>query len=285
MKNNQRIISRTSKYNRKCLLIFILLFSAFPAAAEDTIEMQPTNFIRSSSIFGFPLLSIDENLAVGLGVAFATNPFKGVDDELMPFPEITYQNGNFYIDFSGIGYTVYSTDNCDITLLGSWRSAPYDSDDSSFLTGMEKRNFVVEAGVAATMETFIGDIGVVAMSDVTNNHQGQIVTVQYSVPFGYDSWVIEPAIGVNWQTKKMIGYYYGVRQSEVRDDRAFYDGKSDFSPYIALNSAVEIYDNVFLQASRYDYICYVSNPTGIGNYCLLDTSSNMQPSQLVRNAG
>jgi len=255
MKNNQRIKSRISKYNCNYLLILILLFSAIPAAAEDTTEIQATNFIRSASIFGYPLLSIDENLAVGVGVGFATNPFKGVGDETMPFPEITYQNGDFYIDFDGIGYTVYSTENCSVTLLGSWRSAPYDNDDSSYLNGMEKRNFVVEAGAALSMETFIGDIGIVAMSDVTNNHKGQIVTVQYSIPMGYDSWVIEPAIGVNWQTKNMVGYYYGVRQSEVRADRPFYGGKSDFSPYIALNSAVEVYENVFLQASiNYEFL-------------------------------
>lgn len=263
MNNNQKTISGISKHKSIYMLILLLVFPTLSANAAETKESDPpptvraeqSNFLRSATLFGLPLLAIDENLAVGIGVAFSTNPFKGVDDEFNLFPEVTYQNGNFFIDFSGVGYTVYSQENFEITLIGAWHGAPYDSDDSSFLNGMEKRKFVVEGGVAATMDTFVGVVGVEALSDVTSHHKGQIVTAQYSVPFGGDSWVIEPVAGFRWQTKKMIDYYFGVRQSEVRDDRAFYEGKSTFTPFIGLNGAVEVYPNIFLQGGvNYEFL-------------------------------
>jgi outer membrane scaffolding protein for murein synthesis (MipA/OmpV family) len=72
---------------------------------------------------------------------------------------------------------------------------------------MEKRKFVMEGGASVTMETPVGDIGIVAMSDVTNHHQGHNATVQYSIPFGGDTWGIEPVIGFGWQSKKKVTYY------------------------------------------------------------------------------
>ncbi len=255
MKNNQKNTSDTLQSSRAYLLFLIVLFIPFSACAEEIKEPQTTGVLRSYTILGLPLLSIDESLVMGLGVGFSTNPFKGVNDKTMPFPVITYQNGNFNLDFNGIGYTVYSSEGCEITLLGSWRSAPYDSTDSSYLKGMENRNFVIEGGASLTGETPIGSVGIVAMSDVTNNHNGQYVTVQYSLPFGSESWGIEPVIGVNWESKKIIGYYYGVRHSEVRDDRAFYDGKSTFTPFIGLNGGLKISDNIYLQGGvNYEFL-------------------------------
>ncbi len=268
MKNNQKNIPDNFQSGRAYLLILIVLCIPFSACAEESKEPQTTGLLRSYTILGLPLLSIDEHLVMGLGVGFSTNPFKGVNNKTMPFPEITYQNGNFTLDFNGIGYTVYSQEGCEINLLGSWRSAPYDSTDSAYLKGMENRNFVIEGGVSLTTETPIGSIGIVAMSDVTNNHKGQSVAVQYSLPFGSEDWAIEPVIGVNWESKKVIGYYYGVRHSEVRDDRAFYDGKSTFTPFIGLNGGVKISANVYLQGGiNYEFL-----GSGITDSPLIDDS-------------
>jgi outer membrane scaffolding protein for murein synthesis (MipA/OmpV family) len=255
MKKNQKTISGIAKYNCVCLTVSAVLLSTLSVNAAENREPEATtsvpakqnSFLRSATLFGLPLLANDENLSIGLGVAWATSPFKGVDDIILPFPDISYQNGNFFIDFSGIGYTVYSRETCAITLLGSWRSALYESDDSSFLNGMEYRNFVIEGGAAISMETLLGNIGITALSDVTGNHNGQSVTAQYSIPFGGDTWAVEAVAGLNWQSKKMVDYYYGVRRSEVRDNRAYYGGKSTFSPSIGLNGAVEIYDNLTLE--------------------------------------
>ena len=249
MKKNQRDNRSVFKADNAHLLLLIgVLLTTSSAFAAESKEPKSDGFLRSYSVLGLPLLADDENLAIGLGVGFVTNPFKGVDDEILPFPDISYQNGNFSIDLNEIGYAVYSQENCAITLLGSWRSAPYDSDDSTYLHGMEKRDFVVEGGVSLTGETPVGTLGLMAMSDVTNNHKGQIVTAQYSISFGSESWGIEPVAGVSWQSKKMVDYYYGVRQSEVRDDRPAYSGKSTFSPFIGLSGELKISDHVVLQS-------------------------------------
>ncbi len=255
MKNNQKTISGISKYKSIYILIILLVLPTLSVnAAENkksdpppTVQAEHNNFLRSATLFGLPLLANDDNLSIGLGVAWATSPYKGVDDIILPFPDISYQNGNFFIGFGDIGYTVYSQETCAITLLGSWSPAPYESDDSSFLNGMEDRKFSIEAGAAITMETMLGNLGITALSDVSGHHKGQTVTAQYSIPFGGDTWAVEAVIGLNWQSEKIVDYYYGVRRSEVRTDRAFYEGKSTFSPSVGLNGAVKIYDNVTLE--------------------------------------
>jgi len=255
MKNNRKISTEDAKYNCVYLSICMLLLSPFTAGSANIQDPEPpagiqtehNSFLRSATLFGLPLLANDDNLSIGLGVAWATSPYKGVDDIILPFPDISYQNGNFFIDFGDIGYTVYSRETCAITLLGSWSPAPYESDDSSFLNGMEDRKFSIEAGAAITMETMLGNLGITALSDVSGHHKGQTVTAQYSIPFGGDTWAVEAVIGLNWQSEKIVDYYYGVRRSEVRTDRAYYEGKSTFSPSVGLNGAVEIYDNVTLE--------------------------------------
>ncbi len=255
MKNNQKTISGISKYKSIYMLIILLVLPTLSVnAAENkksgpppTVQTEHNNFLRSATLFGLPLLANDDNLSIGLGVAWATSPYKGVDDIILPFPDISYQNGNFFIGFGDIGYTVYSQETCAITLLGSWSPAPYESDDSSFLNGMEDRKFSIEAGAAITMETMLGNLGITALSDVSGHHKGQTVTAQYSIPFGGDTWAVEAVIGLNWQSEKIVDYYYGVRRSEVRTDRAYYEGKSTFSPSVGLNGAVKIYDNVTLE--------------------------------------
>ena len=255
MKNNKKITTEIAKYNCVCLSMGMLLLSPFTAGAANSQEPEPptgiqseqNSVLRSATLFGLPLLANDDNLSIGLGVAWATSPYKGVDDIILPFPDISYQNGNFFIDFGGMGYTVYSQETCAITLLGSWSSSPYDNDDSSFLNGMEDRKYSIEAGAAITMETMVGNFGITALGDVSGHHKGQTVTAQYSIPFGGDTWGVEAVFGLNWQSEKMVDYYYGVRRSEVRTDRSYYEGKSTFSPSVSLNGAVEIYDNVTLE--------------------------------------
>jgi len=264
MKNNQKTISGISKYKSIYILIILLVFPTLSVNATEnkksdptpTVQAEQSNFLRSASLFGLPLLDTDANLSVGLGVAWATSPFRGGDDKILPFPDISYQNGDFFIDVSGIGYTVYSQENCAITVIGSWHSGEYDSDDSSYLKGMEDRKFAIEGGVAISTETFLGNIGITALSDVSGHHKGQAVTAQYSIPFGGgDTWVVEAVAGLNWQSEKMVDYYYGVRRSEERDDRAYYEGKSTFSPSVGLNGAVEIYDNIFFQGEiNYEFL-------------------------------
>lgn len=254
--NNQKTIFSTSQLTYACVAIGMVLLSTLSVnAAENkepepagTVETRQGGILRSSTFLGHPLLDTDDHLSIGFGVAWATSPFKGVDDEILPFPDISYQNGNFFMGFEELGYTVYSQETCAISLLGSWRSADYDSDDSSFLKGMEDRDLAIEAGAMITMETFLGDIGISALSDVSGKHKGQTISAQYSIGIGDKGWGIEAVAGVSWQSEKVVDYYYGVRRSEVRNDRAYYKGKSTFSPSIGINGIVEIYGNLALQA-------------------------------------
>jgi outer membrane scaffolding protein for murein synthesis (MipA/OmpV family) len=108
MKNKERIISGNIRCTSTNLLAFIILFTAFPVIAAEAGELQKPRTLRSYTILGIPLLSADDNLVMGLEGGFSTNPYKGVDNEIVPTPEITCQNGNFTIDFSGISYTVFS---------------------------------------------------------------------------------------------------------------------------------------------------------------------------------
>jgi len=57
----------------------------------------------------------------------------------------------------------------------------------------------------------------------------------YSLPVTGRAWVFEPSLGVGWQSRDLVDYYYGVRGVETRPGRPAYSGGATSNAFAKLS--------------------------------------------------
>jgi len=61
-----------------------------------------------------------------------------------------------------------------------------------------------------------------------------------------DTFIVAPALGLTVQDKKLVDYFYGVQQNEVRPNRPLYAGKTTLNYYLLLTSVWNMTANIQL---------------------------------------
>lgn len=64
--------------------------------------------------------------------------------------------------------------------------------------------------------------------------RGAVASIQLSRSFRSGDWTLVPRIGLEYQNRRYVDYYYGVRPSEATPVRAAYSGKGTSSPELGL---------------------------------------------------
>jgi outer membrane protein len=170
--------------------------------------------------------------SLGLGAMSAQSPYTGVDRETKAVPLIRYENE--YVRLSGLeiglklpGLDIGDSQKLNFSIVAKKGSSGYDDDDADILDGMSKRKDGFWAGAKMEWESALVDVSAEWLADASGNSKGQIFSlgVEKTWRFG-DHVMLTPRLGASWQDKKYVDYYFGVRNSEVRIDRAAYVGKS-----------------------------------------------------------
>ena len=149
-----------------------------------------------------------------------------------------YYDGNFFVESDPgnakpvtIGYTAYESDDFQLNLVampffsGFNESAQMRGD---LITGLEERSASFDAGIEILSSFEHGQVGIRALYDISEIHSGSVVDFVYGYPLYFDKTVVWPSIGVSYVTEEANNYYYGIRQSEVRPDRPFYEVDGGF---------------------------------------------------------
>lgn len=186
--------------------LFVLLALLWSSNAMANSNDDPSNF-----------------LSFGLGAAFSSSPYQGVDSEISPFPLVIYQGERLFLQGPQFGYRLFKQDNFNLALLGSYRLQGYESDDSSFLQGMDDRNGTLEAGLQAELETDLGQFRLSVLSDLQDEHNGQEVKLEMEKMFSFQKLSISPSAALIWQSGKLADYYYGVTTAEATLARPEYE--------------------------------------------------------------
>jgi outer membrane protein len=171
---------------------------------------------------------------VGGGVFVQTEPYVGVSDRVYPAPVVAYEGEHLYVRSAIVGYRVISYQGLMIGPQVQPRVQGYNADDSSFLRGMEDRNWSVDGGVNIEAATPVGLFGVSIMTDLLGRYRGQEVEFRYLVMFPLLGFHLIPSGGVRWESEKLVNYYYGVKPSEARPGRPAYEGEPALDPFLRL---------------------------------------------------
>lgn len=180
---------------------------------------------------------------VGLGVIAATSPYvsdKKDKVETGVLPILTYEGERLSVGMGDVSYDVFKQDNINVSAMLSTRSAEFDStltnsgsldSKNKKLEGMKKRKTAIELGAGISYQDLLNFS---AMTDVRGAYKGYELDANATLPLPFGKLVVSPSVGVNFQSKGLVNYHYGVSKKESRAGRPEYKPKASVNPYVGV---------------------------------------------------
>lgn len=177
---------------------------------------------------------------VGLGAIASDKGYIDIGTETQAIPVVFYQSENLFLFGPNFGYKVADFQNVSLKAVGQYRFDGYEEDDGDIFQGMEERSGSLDLGIAIGIDTDFGDFSIQALTDVTNEHEGNELSLSYSKSFYFESSSIEPFLTLTQQSDDLVDYYYGVRQSEATNLREAYIAESTTNVEVGIKSSYRV---------------------------------------------
>jgi outer membrane protein len=163
---------------------------------------------------------------IGIGASFERKPYRAFDDKAQVLPLIFFVNR--YVSVLGPGVDVHlpSAGPVSLRLRARYAGDGYEADDSPYLFGMDERKASFWLGGAAVWRSDVGALTAELLTDASGHSNGNRFKLQLERRFTTGAFGLTPRVAAQRLDKKYVDYYYGVRASEARPDRARYTGQS-----------------------------------------------------------
>ncbi len=171
------------------------------------------------------------------GTASAASPCLG-----LPTTAVTIKSG----DTTATGsppVTGITVGNCS-----SSSQAVNSASPQNLQTSLAHRDTAINGGFELLYISPLGDIHAQVLDDVSNTHNGQTAWLSWSHPWYTTNSEVSLTLGVEWKSRKLVGYYYGVRPNEVLAGRPQYDGASGTNTSIKLAGRYHLTEHLTLAA-------------------------------------
>jgi outer membrane scaffolding protein for murein synthesis (MipA/OmpV family) len=184
--------------------------------------------------------------SVGLYAGATTSPFEDDKTEAAAMPDFLIEGERFSFGTSGLTYDLLETSGFAL----SARLAPrFFAADPTKVPGLEhmKRDIAVEAGLAARLSLGQIELGIEALKDVSDTHDGAAVTASVGTMFQLsDRLGIGARVGATWMDRKLATYSYGVLPSEAGGGLSAYDVGEAVIPSIGIEASFALTDKTTL---------------------------------------
>lgn len=168
--------------------------------------------------------------SAGFGALIVDKPHRGGDTDVRAIPMVFYRNGRFVWSGTRVSYYLVYDQGWAVSLLGTPRFEGYDDDESSYLNGMHDRDATYEAGLQAAKTFDWGTLTATVLTDVLGEHGGQEIRLTYEKKLedvlAVEKFDLTPQFGINWRSKQLNDYYYGVEGTEATPGRPEYHAGS-----------------------------------------------------------
>jgi len=177
--------------------------------------------------------SSKQKITLGFGPYIQSQPYKGVDDLILPSPVIFYDNGIFYIRWSRFGVYFLGEKKSDyawgFSLTAQPRTLGYKSTDSKELNGMEDRESSFEGGLAFSASYHDKEyIEIMLLHDLLDRNKAWLARCEIGDEFKAGDFTFYPSVVGIYQSEKFLDYYYGVKESESTLTRPAYSANDGF---------------------------------------------------------
>lgn len=182
--------------------------------------------------------------SLGLAVISAQKPYTDIDRETKVLPVLQFENAYIHLFGPQIGLKlpnldINETQQLNFSIVGKYDGSGYQASDADILGGMRKRRSGFWAGAEVEWKNDVVDVKAAWLADASNTSEGQSFGLGLEKTWhfggaGGGHMMLTPRMEATWNDKKYVDYYFGVRDNEVRHDRAAYTGKAGTNVEVGL---------------------------------------------------
>ena len=175
------------------------------------------------------LLHAKDDIYIGLGPYFQTQPYKDADPVVLASPVIFFDNSLFYIRWTRVGMYFYGHKGekfswgASITaqpqIIGYYETDAFNAiglrDKTPILEGMQERKSSWEAGLAlsASYENYFGEF--LLLHDIFNESNALKARVEVGAEYAVGDFLFVPSVLAVYLSEKFTDYYFGITQDET----------------------------------------------------------------------
>ena len=186
----------------------------------------------------------DSTWVVGANIGAINNPY--VDESVDGFvsPTIRYNGERFFIREDSLNFNLVQSHGFSGGLTVAL-DAGFLLDDSLYkdnekLAGINERDAAIMGGVYFNHDSTFGRLSFFALSDISNEHDGQFASLLYTFDLKAGDWNINPTIGAQWSSDELVDHHAGVSASEATSTRAEYNGEATTNTFAGIRARYEM---------------------------------------------
>ena len=164
-----------------------------------------------------------QNITIGAGAYFQSQPYKNVDNNIMLSPVIFFDNSIVYVRWTRVGVYFLGDREEDFAWGFSLTAQPrvygYKSND---IVGMDERENTVEGGLAFSVKKGSVYIETMLLTDILDRYDSWILKSEIGCDFKVGDFSFYPSLILVYESAKFVDYYYGVKKSEELESRKVY---------------------------------------------------------------
>ena len=190
------------------------------ASAEpdgDRARPTPTGFIYGG--------------VLGLGETI----YRDYDEDPVLLPIIGYRGEKLQVFGPFVNYTLFRHGALSLDARLSPRFDGYDDSDGDIFRGMDERENTIDIGLGMALENNRWKFELAGLYDALDRSNGYEWSASLGKSFSAGRFSVEPAIGLAWQDRRLVDYYYGVTSDEAASFRPAYRGDSALNPKLGIN--------------------------------------------------
>lgn len=213
----------------------------------------------------------DGQWGVGVAAIWQDQGYKNISSTTTVVPAVVYQSDDILWMGPQFSYKFAQTNDLEFRAHAQFRFDGFDADEDVLFEGMEDRDGALDLGISMRYNTEIGNFTATFLNDVTGTHKGHEISAEYSYPMRIKGHMITPFVSTSYLSDDLVDYYFGIRQNEVRTDRAFYLGDATMNVRAGVNTLWSVAESQQIIAN----LSYTAYGSEIKDSPLVDGSGNL----------
>jgi len=217
---------------RSLFAAVLIATASAPAAAQSAPAAEP----EEASFFGLGAVLDMERQAYG-----------GVGTENHLYPLVRYESRLFSIEGATADLHLLGDSALSFSVRAEYGLGDgYKPGDSPALAGMRARRSSLWLGGVVAWDAGWADLTAALTGDASGRSKGRQVGLTLERDIDIGRLQLTPRIAATWQDRDYVDYYYGVRASEARADRAAYRGRSAVGTELGVHAQYALTDRQFV---------------------------------------
>ena len=170
-----------------------------------------------------------EKITIGTGIYSQTQPYKGVQELLLPSPIIFFDNSIFYMRWTRVGLYFLGEKEENYAWAFSLTVMPrtygYSTQD---IEGMQERKSSWEGGLSFSGKLKNSYIEIMLLTDILDRSDTYVIKTDIGYEFKIANFTFYPSLNITYQSSSFTNYYYGVEKTEIMNNRVHYIANSGY---------------------------------------------------------